>query len=92
MKTSFKRLLPRLLLLALPAAAQAQFIYTTNNGAITITKYTGSGGAVTIPSATNGLPVTSIGYEAFLGSGLTSVTIPRASPASATPRSRTATA
>ena len=76
MTTSFKRLLPRLLLLTLPAAAQAQFIYTTNNGAITIIQYTGSGGAVTIPGATNGLLVTSIGYEAFLGSGLTSVTIP----------------
>ena len=47
--------------LALPAAVQAQFTYTTNNGTITITGYTGSGGAVTIPGTINGLPVTSIG-------------------------------
>ena len=65
-----------LLLLALPAVAEAQFTYTTNSGAITITGYSGPGGAVTIPSETNGLPVTSIGDEAFEGSSLTSVTIP----------------
>src|ERR1019366_359508 len=41
-----------LLLLALPAAVQAQFTYTTNNGTITITGYTGTGGAVTIPDTT----------------------------------------
>jgi Tfp pilus assembly pilus retraction ATPase PilT len=39
-----------LLLLALPAIVQAQFNYTTNNGTITITGYTGSGGDVTIPA------------------------------------------
>jgi len=71
------RLLP-LLLLALPAVVQAEdYNYTTNNGTITITKYTGSGGAVTIPDTTNGLPVTSIGAEAFEScTSLTSVTIP----------------
>jgi hypothetical protein len=41
------------------------FNCTTNNGAITITKYTGPGGAVTIPDTINGLPVTSIGDSAF---------------------------
>jgi len=66
-----------LLLLTRPAALQAQFTFTTNNGAITITKYTGPGGAVTIPSTINGLPVTSIGNNAFRSkTGLTSVTIP----------------
>ena len=35
------RILPMLLFLALPAAVQAQFNYTTNNGTITITGYTG---------------------------------------------------
>jgi len=65
-----------LLLLALPAVAQAQFAYTTNRGTITITGYTGLGGAVTVPSAINGLPVTSIGDYAFEDSLLTSVTIP----------------
>ncbi|MGA2867045.1 MAG: leucine-rich repeat domain-containing protein, partial [Verrucomicrobiota bacterium] len=70
-------LLPLLLLLALPAVVEAQFAYTTNNGAITITGYTGPGGAVTIPSTTNGLPVTSIGDYAFSYCGsLTGVTIP----------------
>ena len=66
-----------LLLLTLPAVVQAQFNYTTNNGAISITKYTGPGGAVTIPSSTNGYPVTSIGDQAFYGRNqVTSVTIP----------------
>jgi hypothetical protein len=65
------------MVLALPAIAQVQFNYTINSGAITITGYTGSGGAVTIPDAINGLPVTSIGSLAFIiGPSLTSVTIP----------------
>src|SRR5208282_1585628 len=69
------KLLP--LLLALPLSVQAQFQFTTNNGAITITKYTGPGGAVTIPSDTNGLPVTAIGTNAFeLYFSMTSVVIP----------------
>ena len=53
------------------------FTYTTNSGAITITSYTGSGGAVTIPATINGYPVTTIGTNAFyLQSAITSVTIP----------------
>ncbi|MEI6569367.1 MAG: immunoglobulin domain-containing protein, partial [Verrucomicrobiota bacterium] len=53
------------------------FTYTTNNGAITITDYTGSGGAVSIPNTISGLPVTSIGGWAFYSiTSLTSVTIP----------------
>lgn len=55
------RLLPLLVLLALPDAVQAQFSYTTSGGKVTITGYTGSGGAVVIPSTISGLPVTSIG-------------------------------
>jgi hypothetical protein len=67
-----------LLLLTLPAVVQAQFTYTTNNGTVTITRYTGLGGVVTIPDMINGLPVTSIGNSAFRDfSDLTSVTIPR---------------
>ena len=67
-----------LLLLVTVAAAQAQdFTYTNNNGAVTITGYTGSGGNVTIPSTIVGLPVTSISGDAFhLRPDLTSVTIP----------------
>jgi hypothetical protein len=65
------------LLLALPAVAQAQFRYTVTNGAITITRYTGPGGAVVVPDSINGLPVTSIGDWAFEGGwGVTSVAIP----------------
>ena len=72
------RLLPLLLLLLiLPAAVQAQFNSRTENGTITITGYTCSGGAVTIPNTINGLPVTSIGDFAFYGcASLTNVTIP----------------
>src|SRR5262245_32980957 len=51
------------------------YAYTTNNGAITITKYTGPRVAV-IPSEINGLPVTTIGSDAFTGTDVTSVTIP----------------
>jgi hypothetical protein len=60
------RLLP-LLLLTLPAAMQAQdYLYTTNaDNTITIGWYIGSGGDVTIPDTIDGLPVTSIGDEAF---------------------------
>src|SRR5262249_27362637 len=48
-----------------------------NNGAITLTRYTGSDGMVIIPSTTNGYPVTSIGDSAFLNSSsLTNVSIP----------------
>ena len=53
-----------------------QFIYITNGGTITVTGYTGPGGAVSIPGTINGLPVTRIG-EAFSSCfSLTSVTIP----------------
>jgi hypothetical protein len=66
-----------MLLLALPVALQAQFTYTTNNGTLTITGYTGSGGAVTIPDTIDGLPVTSIGQYAFsFQTSLTNLTIP----------------
>lgn len=64
-------------MLALPAAVQAQFTYTNINGTITITGYTGLGGAVTIPDTINGGSVTGIGYQAFWEKEkLTSVTIP----------------
>jgi hypothetical protein len=56
--------------------APSDLNYKTNNSAITITGYTGSGGAVTIPGTVNLLPVTSIGDGAFaLCTSLTSVTI-----------------
>ena len=67
-----------LLLLILPAMVHAQFNYTDNgDGTCTITGYTGTGGAVTIPGIINGLTTTSIGTFAFQNkSSLTSVTIP----------------
>lgn len=66
-----------LLLLAFPGAVEAQFSYTVNNGQITITGCSSPSGAVAIPSTINGLPVSSIGTNAFYGcTGLTSVTIP----------------
>src|SRR5215471_8483754 len=64
------------LLLATPVAVQAQFTYTTTNGTITITGYTGTDANLVIPSTIDGLPVTSIGTGAFAGNSLTSVTIP----------------
>jgi BspA type Leucine rich repeat region (6 copies) len=58
-------------------AAQAQFNYTNNGGGITITRYTGAGGMVSIPGNINGVPVISVGYGAFqICTGLTSVIIP----------------
>jgi hypothetical protein len=67
-----------LLVFHLAATTQAQFTCKTNNGGtITITGYTGSGGAVTIPSSIDGHSVISIGSLAFVDcSSLTSVTIP----------------
>jgi hypothetical protein len=70
--------LPLLPLLALPAVSPAEdYTYTTNAGAITITRYTGPGGAVTIPDTITGLQVTSIGSWAFdWCTSLSSVKIP----------------
>jgi len=66
-----------LLCLSLPLNVHAQLTYTTNDGAITITEYTGPGGVVTIPGMIDGLPVTRIGENAFYNaSSLTGVTIP----------------
>ena len=60
------KLLPLLLLLALPAVAQAQLPFITQD-AIPITGYTSLayGDAVTIPSTANGHRVTSIEFQGF---------------------------
>jgi hypothetical protein len=77
LRRAFLSALASSLMLALPAVVQAQFNFTTNNGAITITGYTGLGGDVVIPAETNGLPVTRIGTNAFqLSTNLKRVTIP----------------
>jgi hypothetical protein len=66
-----------LLLLHLPAEVQAQYTYATNNDTITITGYTGFDAVLTIPSTINGLPVISIGAEAFYSHwSLINITIP----------------
>src|SRR5215212_5786417 len=64
------------LLPTLATNSQAQYTYVTENGAITITKYTGSNRVVTVPSTIDGLPVTSIGEMAFYSTPVTSVTLP----------------
>jgi hypothetical protein len=75
MKT-WNLVLSGLFLLGLPAMVQAQFTFTTNNDAITITGYTGTNTTVVIPDTTNGWPVTSIGDDAFSScTNLVSVTI-----------------
>lgn len=71
------RLLTVAFLVASSVCVHAQFTFTTNNGAITITGYTGPGGAVVIPAATNGWPVTTIGTNAFKSdTTIASLTIP----------------
>lgn len=53
-------------MLAAPVAVRAQYNYSINgDGSITVTGYTGAGGAVAIPDTLNGLRVTSIGKESF---------------------------
>lgn len=86
MKTQWTALLV-LFFLGTTSLAQAQFTWTTNSDgvSVTITGYTGPGGAVTIPAYLNDLVVTTVGAgtndpnpygdPVFSGS-LTSVTIP----------------
>jgi hypothetical protein len=63
--------------LSTTVAQGEDYIYTINNGTITITGYTGPGGALAVPSTINSLPVTAIGDGAFdWCTSLTSVTIP----------------
>ncbi len=71
--------LPLLFLLATVAMVKAgDFTYTTNaDNTLTITRYTGTGGSMIIPSVIDGKTVASIGDDAFSGfSSLTNVTIP----------------
>src|SRR5581483_882467 len=65
------------IVLLLPVVVDAQFTFLTNNGAITITAYTGTNNNVVVPAATHGCPVTSIGISAFLNCyGVTNVILP----------------
>ena len=60
------------------AAQDGDYTYTVTAGKAQITKYTGSGRVVTIPSTLAGFPLTSIGNNAFYKCrGLTSISIPQ---------------
>jgi len=62
---------------AQPAMLQSQWEFTTKNETITIAKYTGPGGAVTVPSTLNGQAVVRIGDKAFWScTNVTSVIVP----------------
>jgi len=69
-----------LLVVGQPAAQAGQFgdfTCESSGTAVTITKYTGPGGDVTIPDTIEGLPVSSVGYQAFRDCvSLTGVAIP----------------
>ena len=52
------------------------FEYTSKNGTITITGYNGSARSIVVPGKINGLPVETIGHEAFDSKTLTSVSLP----------------
>ena len=60
------------------AAQDGDYTYTVTADEAQITGYTGVGGVVTIPSTLAGVPVTSIGNNAFFQcTGLTSISIPQ---------------
>jgi hypothetical protein len=70
-----------MLLVACTAMVHAQqfipFTYTTNNGRLTITGYSGIANDVAIPDTIQGMPVGAVGDNAFaFKTALTSVTIP----------------
>jgi len=65
-----------LLALARPESLQAQFYYTTSNGAVTITGCSPLSNNVVIPPTINDYPVTTIANYASWSSGLTNVSIP----------------
>ena len=52
------------------------FEFTPDNTAVIVKRYNGTAADVTIPSRSQGKPVTTIGRAAFPGSSFTSVTIP----------------
>ncbi len=71
------RLLPLFLLVAPPVASKASdYLWMVENDGITITDYTGPGGAVMIPDVIYLLPVTRIDDFAFSSKPITSITMP----------------
>jgi len=74
---SIRALLALAVLLTAAAPVRAQFNTITNNGGIVITGYSGPGGTVVIPATITGLPVVSIGSNAFYAkSSITFVALP----------------
>jgi hypothetical protein len=63
-------------LVAVDAATDGDYTYSVSGGKATITAYTGSGGAITIPSTLGGYDTVGIGIKAFAASAVTSVVIP----------------
>jgi hypothetical protein len=64
------------LLLAAPAAVQAQFTYTINSdNTLTITSYSGSNAEVAIPATIDNMAVADIGTNAFAGTDVASITM-----------------
>jgi len=55
---------------------RTDYKYVSENGAVTITAYTGSAIDVIIPQTIDGMPVTAIGEEAFKGLQIRNVVIP----------------
>ena len=79
-KLWFSVLLAAALLLCAAALADTagDFEYTAEGGRVTVTAYTGSDTAVTVPAALGGSPVTAIGEYAFMGcTEITSLTLPQ---------------
>ncbi len=59
------------------ASAQDYYFYTNSGGTITVARYIGPPGDMTVPDTLNDLPVTEIGSQAFYSqSGIAGVTIP----------------
>jgi hypothetical protein len=48
-----------------PGGLQADLLFTTTNGTLTLVKYLGAGGDVIVPAVTNGMPVVEIDDGAF---------------------------
>ncbi len=58
------------------AKSKGEYLYTVEDGEVTLTGYSGKEKNVTLPSAIDGLPVTVIGKEAFKNTAVESVILP----------------
>jgi hypothetical protein len=66
----------RTMLLGAGEAAPLPYTYTLENGAVTITGYTGDEVRVTVPSTIEGHPVIAVGERAFSGTAVQCVILP----------------